>query len=388
MKKSRILALLVAAVMMMGAIAGCSSVAPQEASNPSAEQDAQSASDSPKAASDESTQTETPKLLVGCSVRSLSNPYHLAVTEGAQMFVDSLPPGTAELQILTCEGSDEKQINDIKALVARGGENTILYVDPNQSPNCAAIAQICEEAGVYWTSVWNPADGIYPMDYEYYVMHQSPDNEQLGYDIAIELFKSFETPYEGKILAVQGMLANLAAIGRFRGLQRALEEHPGVELLADQPGDWNSETALSVTETWLSKYDDIDGIWCANDVMAVGALQALKAKGLNGKVKVAGVDAITDILDAIKADEAVVTIDINPWSQGAIGLAWAYAAWSGKIKPSELSQEQRMFYTKHMVITSENVEQYENDFIKSKPTIDFEDIEAVITRPMSIEDFK
>jgi len=168
------------------------------------------------------------KLLVGVSVRSLGNPYHLSVTEGAQMFVDSLPEGSAELQILTCEGSDEKQINDIKALIARGGKNTILYVDPNQSPNCAAIAQICEDAGVYWTSVWNPAEGVYPMDFDYYVMHQSPDNEQMGYDIAVELFKNLETPYKGKVLAVQGMLANLAAIGRFKGLQKALAEYPGV----------------------------------------------------------------------------------------------------------------------------------------------------------------
>lgn len=366
MKKVRILALLVVLTMLAGILGACGETATEAAKSEPAKQETQKAE----------------KLLVGCSVRSLSNPYHLAVTEGAKMFVDSLPAGSAELQILTCEGNDEKQINDIKALVARGGKNTILYVDPNQSPNCAAIAQICEDAGVYWTSVWNPADGIYPMDYKYYVMHQSPDNEQMGYDIAIELFKSFKTPNKGKILAVQGMLANLAAIGRFKGLQKALKENPGVELLADQPGDWNSQTALTVTETWLSKYKDIDGIWCANDVMAVGALQALKAKNLNGKVKVAGVDAISDILTAIKADEAVVTLDINPWTQGGIGLAWAYAAWSGKIDPTKLDEGKRMFHTKHMVITKANVEQYEKDFIKSKPQIDFSNIESVITRPM------
>lgn len=323
------------------------------------------------------------KLLVGVSVRSLGNPYHLAVTEGAQMFVDSLPEGSAELQILTCEGNDEKQINDIKALIARGGKNTILYVDPNQSPNCAAIAQICEEAGVYWTSVWNPAEGVYPMDFEYYVMHQSPDNEQMGYDIAIELFKSFETPNEGKILAVQGMLANLAAIGRFKGLQKALDENPGVELLADQPGDWNSQTALEVTETWLSKYKDIDGIWCANDVMAVGALQALRAQNLNGKVKVAGVDAISDILNSIKEDEAVVTLDINPWAQGGYGLAWAHAAWKGDITPSELDRGMRMFHTKHMIITKENVDEYIKNFVDTKPVLDFSNIETIRTRPMA-----
>lgn len=383
MKKIRVIALLVVFTMLVGILGACGGTATETATTAKSEPTKQETQkEEPK--KEETKNTE--KLLVGCSVRSLGNPYHIAVTEGAQMFVDSLPAGSAELQILTCEGNDEKQINDIKALVARGGKNTILYVDPNQSPNCAAIAQICEDAGVYWTSVWNPADGIYPMDYKYYVMHQSPDNEQMGYDIAIELFKSFKTPNKGKILAVQGMLANLAAIGRFKGLQKALKENPGVELLADQPGDWNSQTTLNVTETWLSKYKDIDGIWCANDVMAVGALQALKAKGLNGKVKVVGVDAIEDILKGIKSDEVAATLDVNPWAQGGFGLAWAYAAWAGKIDPTKLDKGKRMFHTGHMIINKDNVEQYEKDFLKSKPKLDFSNIESIITRPM--DEFK
>jgi hypothetical protein len=48
---------------------------------------------------------------------------------GAQAFIDTLPPGTAELQILACEANDDKQINDIKALLASKGKNVILFVD-------------------------------------------------------------------------------------------------------------------------------------------------------------------------------------------------------------------------------------------------------------------
>jgi len=139
---------------------------------------------------------------------------------------------------------------------------------------------------------------------------------------------------------------------------------------------------------WLNipVYKDVDGIWCANDVMAVGALQALRAKSLEGKVKVAGVDAISDILNDIKKGEAVVTLDINPWAQGGFGLAWAYAAWKGDIVPSQLPREKRMFHTKHMVITKSNVDDYISKFVDSKPVLDFSHIESVVTRPM--EDFK
>lgn len=90
-----------------------------------------------------------------------------------------------------------------------------------------------------------------------------------------------------------------------------MSEHTGVQMLDQQNGDWLPEKALSITQAWLTKYSDIQGIWCANDDMAVAVVQALKAKGLNGKVKVTGCDATGPALDAIKAGDMVATVSAN-----------------------------------------------------------------------------
>ncbi len=58
-------------------------------------------------------------------------------------------------------------------------------------------------------------------------------------------------------------------------------------------------------------------VWCANDSMAMGSLEALRAKGLAGKVPVAGADAIPEMLEAIKKGEAVATASTDPlWQAG------------------------------------------------------------------------
>ncbi len=321
-------------------------------------------------------------VLAGVSIRSLSNPYYLSVEEGAKMFADSVDEDTIDVQLLVSDGSDEKELNNIKAAIARGGKDTILYVDPNNAPNAAAIAEICEEAGVYWMTVWSTAEGLHPRDYPHYVFHMSPDDQKSGHDIAVAMFDSFKTPGKGKILAIQGMLANSAAINRFKGLQKALSEYPGVELIDDQAGDWNPAKALEITETWLSTYGDIDGIWVANDSMALAVVEALRAKGLNGKVAVAGVDGIADAITAIQNGDMVATVSVNPWLQGGFGLALPYAAYKGYIDTTKMTEEQMMFNTAGLLVSTENIDDYVAGYIEGRPTFDFEDYWSIIYKAM------
>lgn len=324
------------------------------------------------------------KVTIAVSIRSMSSEYHTQYMAGAEAFLKTLPPGTAEIQVLPCESNDDKQINDIKALAASKGKNAILFVDPNNAPNITAIAEVCEDAGIYWTSAWNTPDGIYPMLFDYWVMHQSCDGVKQGYDIANELFKSFGTPGKGRILVMQGMLANTANTTRMEGLAQALKENPGIEVLDSQAGDWDTKKALAITETWLSRYSDIDGIWCASDGMALGIIQALKSKGLDKKVKVTGVDGVSDAINAVADGELVCTIANNGWMQGGYGVAYAYAAYTGKISPKTMPQSERMFYTNGFLVNADTIDEYRRDFIESTPVYDYNNLDFPVARPMEV----
>ena len=49
---------------------------------------------------------------------------------------------------------------------------------------------------------------------------------------------------EGQIFVVQGLLGNTASNARYEGLQKALEEYPNIEVVADDTANWNTDEAL------------------------------------------------------------------------------------------------------------------------------------------------
>jgi ribose transport system substrate-binding protein len=307
---------------------------------------------------------------LGTAIRSLENPYHADWAKGGDMFAESVG---AEHVIQTCEGSSEKQLNDIKALVAKAGQNAVFCVDPNESPNVVPIGRELEEAGIYFVTFWNKPDDVNVWDNKYWVSHISFDGSEDCYYTAIELFKTFKTPFKGKIIALQGLLANSAFIERWEGLQRALKEHPEVELVAYDTAEWQRAKAFDLMSSMLVAHPDIDGVWAANDNMAMGALEALRAKGLAGKVKVTGADGITEMIYAIQKGEAVATFYPDPKWQGGMGLSIAMAAKEGKIDVESLPKEKREWYAKTVRVDASNVDEFIAKYIDGTPEYDWND---------------
>lgn len=310
------------------------------------------------------------KVTLGTAIRSLENPYHADWAAGGDMFAESI--GYPHV-IQTSEGSSEKQFNDIKALVAKTGANVVFSVDPNESPNAVPIARALEEAGVYFVTFWNKPDDLKVWDYPHWVSHITFDGVVAGQYIAKELFKTFKTPNKGKIIAVQGMLANAAAIERWDGLAIALKANPDIEMVAYEAADWDRAKAFEKVSNMLVAHPDIDGVWAANDNMAMGALEALRAAGLAGKVKVVGVDGIEEMLRAIAKGEAAATALPDPKWQGGIGLSIALAAKEGKIDVSSLPKEKRQFYANMVNINADNIDEIINKYLEGTPEYDWTD---------------
>ncbi|MDR3037915.1 MAG: sugar ABC transporter substrate-binding protein [Candidatus Adiutrix sp.] len=338
---------------------------------------------SPAPAAELSRAAGSRKAYLGLAIHSTANEYWNQQAEGGRLFAATLPPGAIETRILTCDSDAEKQLDGLKDFIALHGRDAILYVDPAGAANTAAIAELCEEAGVFWTSVWHLAVGLKPQDFHYFVMHQSVDGVKQGYDIAVELFNSFPTPGRGRILALQGPLDNDSSVERYEGLQKALAEYD-VELLDTQVSNWDSRAARAATEIWLAQFPDIDGIWSANDDMALGAIQALKAAGRGGRIKVVGVDGVSAALAAIENGDMVCTVANNGYLQGGYGAAYAYKAWAGEINPAALPDRQRAFYTEGRLVNKNNLDQYRRDFIAGVPYYDYNNLEFPISRPRSL----
>jgi ABC-type sugar transport system substrate-binding protein len=175
---------------------------------------------------------------------------------------------------------------------------------------------------------------------------------------------------KGSIFVVEGMLGNTAAIARAQGLDRALKEFPDVKVAHRDTGNWRTPEALTLVETWLNQTPDVGGIWCANDNMAMGALQALETAGKKGQVFVVGIDAITDMVEAVRDGFALATVSSNGYLQSSYTLAICYAAWTGLLDVAALPAEFREFATPAILVLQSNAQ----EVLTAVPSFDYSQI--------------
>ena len=310
------------------------------------------------------------------SIRSLSNPYHAVWKDGAEAFAKAVG---LEHVTLVSEGNSEKGISDIKAMLAKTGGNMVLNSDPNDTPDARPIVEAATKAGAYVVTQWNKPGDLHPKDFNpNYVAHIEFDGIQSGKAIAETLFKAIGG--SGGIIAIGGIISTTAAIERKKGLDQALAANPNIKLLDFQVANWKSTEAFDLTGNLLTRFgDQIKGIWAANDDMGTGALEALRAEGLAGKVPIVGVDGIKAAVDAVRKGEFACTVSSDPFWQGGMGLSLGLHALQKGFDPSKEPPEHREFYGKAVMISKDNVEDYYKSNIDSHPTLDWNDLWGRVT---------
>jgi ribose transport system substrate-binding protein len=190
------------------------------------------------------------------SIRSLSNPYHATWNQGGQAFAKSVG---ADYVVLVTEGSSQKGIADIRAILAKTGGNMVLNLDANDSADTRPIVEACQEAKAHVLTQWSKSADLHPWDHDpYYVAHISYDNLKYGEGTGNALIAAMGG--KGGIVALGGQIANSTSIERKQGLDKALAAHPDVHLLDFQAADWQSIKAHDTVSAWLTRFgSDITG---------------------------------------------------------------------------------------------------------------------------------
>ncbi|MCQ5130507.1 sugar ABC transporter substrate-binding protein [Butyricicoccus faecihominis] len=116
-------------------------------------------------------------------------------------------------------------------------------------------------------------------------------------------------PENAKVLYLSGTPGLYHSVQRHDGFYETMaEKRPDVELMAEMTGEYTRDKAQKVVEDWCQSYPEFDAIVCANDQMALGSVEALKAAGRLTGVLVAGVDATDEALQKIKEGEMAISI--------------------------------------------------------------------------------
>ena len=196
-----------------------------------------------------------------------------------------LPPmeeAAAELGInLTITNSQydaDTQASECEVAVAAAPDGIILW--PAVGDTIRPCLAAANDAGIPVTitnSDVNPEDADLTRGYS------GPDTYGQGVASA-ELMCEAAAGEEIGIIVVNGLTGNSTAINRRDGFVETVEaECPNVEILAEQPGDWNADDSQIAASEMLTAVgpENVQGIYAADDTMAAGAIDAVVARGLD-----------------------------------------------------------------------------------------------------------
>lgn len=140
---------------------------------------------------------------------------------------------------------------------------------------------------------------------------------------------------KGNVVILDGPDSNLTAQGRAKGFRDVIGEFPDIKLLAGKSGNYARPQSKQVMSEFLRSFPQIDGVLAANDPMAIGAVDALKAAGR--KALVVGINASREAMDLLKSGDIIASGDYDSFVQGCAGVEMAVAKLRGEAAPKEIT---------------------------------------------------
>ena len=158
------------------------------------------------------------------------------------------------------------------------------------------------------------------------------DDVGVGFTAATALIRGLGGT--GGIVALDGTPSAPTARDRTVGMKRALAQSPGIRLLDSRVGHLLAPPARAAMAELLGAHPRIDGVWCANDVMAFGALEALAEAGRTAQV--VGVNGLPAAIDHIEQGRMLASVDFSAFNIAAIATRAALRHLAGQPVPPEI----------------------------------------------------
>jgi ribose transport system substrate-binding protein len=156
---------------------------------------------------------------------------------------------------------------------------------------------------------------------------------------------------KGKVAVIRGILGVATHEDRLAGFREAIAKSPEIVCVAVQPANSERALGMSVMENILTSHPDVRAVFATNDQMALGAVEAVAARNLTGKVAVVGVDATSEAVRAVQAGRLTADVAMHPELLGRYAVEAAIKAARGEPVGKRID-------TGEELVTSENAAQF------------------------------
>ena len=258
--------------------------------------------------------------------KNLSNPAYGAARLGAERAAAALG-GVEVLHFVPQTPDDPEQQSALidEALALRPRLDAFVLSPVHASRVDPAIRRVAE-AGIAMVGFVNPIDAAPSVSYV------SSDDQALAMGIARHLFTHLQG--KGRVLIVTGPTDSFTSNERLRGFREAVDRFPGISVVDVIAGDYARDVARERTAQWLQAHASLDACLVANDIMAMGVLDALDAAGR--RATVVGVNAIPQAIEAIATGRMLATADFNAMQIAYLAAECAVRHLRGEAVPAHI----------------------------------------------------
>ena len=289
------------------------------------------------------------KIKVGVSVATMKEAVYSFMKKA---MMDNKDKYNAEIYWVAANNDEMAQLANVEDLLAQGIDVLILH-----PVNTVAAGSLVEKARKENVPVIS--------------MDRLPVNANVNCHVTANSFLVGQTQAKylaeklngkGNVVILEGESGNDVAKEITAGNKDILKNYPGMKIVVDQTHkSWSRDLAMATTENALTNYkNDIQGVSANNSGMIMGAVQAILAEGLKGKIITVGSDADKDSCQAIIDGTNSADVDKEPYQLGLITFETAVKVASGEKVETDTTVQNGKYkvpvkFTPVRLVTKENV---------------------------------
>ncbi|MDM0828697.1 ribose ABC transporter substrate-binding protein RbsB [Clostridium perfringens] len=273
------------------------------------------------------------KPKIGMVLSTLNNPFFVNMKDGAEKEAEKLG---YDLVVLDSQNDPAKERANVEDLVQLGV--IALLINPTDSDAVIKTVEVANKSNIPVITLDRQANG------GKITSHIASDNikgGEMAAEYVLDKFKDEKGPIN--VVEIQGIPGASATRDRGEGFHNIMDKNDKFNFISIQAADFDRQKGLQVMENIIQANPNIQVVFAHNDEMALGAVKAIKASGINALV--IGFDGNDDAKDSIDANEMTATIAQQPDLIGALGVELANKIYNGESIKDKIAADLKV-YTK------------------------------------------
>jgi ribose transport system substrate-binding protein len=266
------------------------------------------------------------KPTIAFVMKTLNNPFFIEMQKGAQEAAQKLGVDLV-VQAADREIDVERQMQIIENLIQR--KVSALCVTPSGSREIVPVIVKANKAGIPVLIIDTRADEKALAAAGGKIATFIGSDNYDGGKIA-GAFLAEKLGGKGNVAVLEGIPGHETGDSRLRGFRESIAKAPGIKIVASQPANWERDQGFNVFQNILQAHPDVNAIFACSDLMALGAMEAIRAAGKTGKITVVGFDALPEAREAIKKGTMAATVAQFPARMGSMAVEGAAKVLKGE----------------------------------------------------------